>query len=264
MIRHRDRNRRRALPPLLIAVMGGALASCGRVPGQFQILQNQVPDPGCTISGMAGAVYRGQGNLDLSLVGAGADSAYVLFPLVENNLTASPGGQVDTNEIHVHSFAVDIGTTAQSYLPPNVQTLFNTLNSMPGSADYALLHYSTPWAATVKSGGGTAATFVNAFPVQLAQRVLATGDIGISANSMVVNTRVRVFGTTANGSIESDPFDYPIYVCAGCLVTQVLPCPYAQPPANTGNVCNIAQDNSVDCCSLNGNLICPAVVGTSP
>jgi len=245
-----------------IVAFGGALAACGRVPGQFEIVQNQVPNPGCVISGMRGAVYRGLGLLDLSLVNAGADSAYLMFPLVQNNLPAAAGGGPDTNEIKVHSFAVDIGTNAQSYLPPKVQQLFDSLNMMPGTADYALLHYSLPWAASVASGGGTAATFVSAFPVPLAQRVLATGDIGISANSMVVNARVRVFGDTTTSSIESDPFDYPIEVCSGCLVTQILPCPYSAAPTNKGNECNLAQDDGVDCCSLNGNLICPAIAST--
>jgi hypothetical protein len=44
------------------------------------------------------------------------------------------------------SFAVDIGPSKFGALPPNVATLFDTLNRAPrDSADYALLHYSVPW-----------------------------------------------------------------------------------------------------------------------
>src|SRR5437763_1447059 len=133
------RNRFRTLSLLLL--LAGAPAACGRVPGQFEILQDQVPAAGCGIDTNR-TIYRGEGYLDLSLVRSGAQSAYFLFPLVINNLPGSTSGSADTNEIDVHSFAVDIGTTGQSYLPPNVQTLFSTLNSKPGTADYALLHYS--------------------------------------------------------------------------------------------------------------------------
>src|SRR4030095_8607340 len=109
---------------------------------------------------------------------------------------------------------------------------------------------SLPWAVTIASGGGIAATFVGAFPVDLANRVLATGDVGVSPQSLLLNVQVRVFGSTNTQDLESDPFDYPLYVCAGCLIGNLLPCPFAS-AGNTGNECNVAQDNTVDCCSLN-------------
>jgi hypothetical protein len=239
------------------------VAACGRVPGQFEILQNQAPTAGTCEITTDRTVYRGSGTLDLALVSPGQESAYVLFPLVINNLPGATAGGPDGNEIDIHSFAIDINTTKQSYLPPKVQDLFNTLNQTPGSSDYALLHYSQPWAVTVSSGGGLAATSVNAFPVALAQRVLATGDVNGSSASMTVNAHVRVFGSTTTQDMESDPFDYPINVCNGCLVRNVLPCPYTSAPVLTGNVCNLSQDEPVDCCSLNGNLVCPAIVMSS-
>jgi hypothetical protein len=235
-------------------------AACGRVPGQFEIVQNQQPQSGCVID-TSETLYRGDGTLDLSLVRAGAGAAYLAFPLVKNNLPASSGSGPDTNQIEVHSFAVDISASKYGALPPNVSTLFGTLNqSSHDSADYALLHYSVPWAASLGSGGGTAATLVGAFPVTLAARVAATGDIGVSRTSMLVNARIRAFGSTGTQDLESDPLDFPIYVCAGCLVGEVLTCPLAAAPARTGNPCNVSQDNTVDCCSLNGELICPAIV----
>ena len=253
-----DRPRLRAVVAVPFLLVCG-LAACGRVPGQFEVLQNQAPKPGCAID-TDEMIYRGEGHLDVSLVGAGASSAYWIFPLVVNNLPGSTSGGPDGNEIDVHSFAVDIGPSPHGSMPANVQALFDKINSDPSLPDYALLHYSLPWAVTIKSGGGKAATAVNGFPVALAQQVLATGDVGVSATSMLVNVRVRVFGSTNTQDIESDPFDYPIYVCNGCLVANVLPCPYTLPPANPGNECNIAQDSYVDCCSFNGELICPPIV----
>jgi len=257
-----DRRLLSSLSLLFLLTLVASLAACGRVPGQFEILQNQAPQPPCMIT-TDPSVYNGEGRLDLSLVSAGAESAYLMFPLVVNNLPAAMAGGPDGNEIDVHSFAVDIGPSKQGYLPPGVQMLFDTLNQMPNSADYSLLHYSLPWAVTISSGGGKAATIVDAFPVQLAQRVLATGDVGISSTSMVVNIRVRVFGTTNTQDMESDPFDFPVAVCNGCLVNNVLPCPYTSAPTFGGNACNIAQDEPVDCCSLNGALVCPAIVSTA-
>jgi len=243
-----------ALPVVLSAV------ACGRVPGQFEIVQNQVPQGACAVDTSA-TLYRGDGTLDLSLIQPSARSAYLAFPLIKNNLAGSTGMGPDTNAIDIHSFAVDIGPSKYGTLPANVQALFNALEQSPhDSADYALLHYSVPWAARVSSAGGVTATAVGAFPVDLAARVAATGDVGISRTSMVVNVRIRAFGSTTTQDLESDPLDYPIYVCSGCLIANLMPCPYTTEPANRGNACNPSQDNPVDCCSANGSLVCPPVV----
>lgn len=250
----------RAVQAVFVLVACG-LAACGRVPGQFEIVQNQQPMAGCSIDTNQ-TLYRGDGTLDLQLVRAGGSSAYLVFPLVRNNLAGSTGGP-DTNQIQMNSFAVDIGPSKFGALPPNVATLFDTLNRAPhDSADYALLHYSVPWSATIGSAGGTAATLVGAFPVDLARRVAATGDVSVSRSSMIVNAHIRAFGSTDTQDLESDPFDFPIYVCSGCLVASVLNCPVSSKPAYSGNPCNVAQDNLVDCCSLNGELICPSVVSS--
>ena len=62
------------------------LGACGRVPGQFEILNDQVPQPGCLI-GVDTMVYRGRGTMDLSLVRAGSRGGYVVWPLMKNNIT---------------------------------------------------------------------------------------------------------------------------------------------------------------------------------
>jgi hypothetical protein len=248
---------RAALAVFVLVVCG--LAACGRVPGQFEIVQNQQPLAGCAID-TSPTTYTGDGTLDLQLVQGGARSAYLAFPLVRNNLAGSSSGP-DTNQIQMDSFAIDIGPSKFGALPPNVATLFDTLeHAAHNSADYALLHYSVPWSATIGSAGGTAATLVGAFPVDLARRVADTGDVGVSRSSMVINAHIRAFGKTDTQDVESDPFDFPIYVCSGCLIANVLTCPYPVAPKNTGNPCNVAQDDFVDCCSLNGALVCPPIV----
>jgi hypothetical protein len=249
----------RAVRGVILLVACG-LAACGRVPGQFEIVQNQVPLDDCSVDTNA-SIYRGDGTLDLSLVQAGARAAYMVYPLVRNNLPGATGSGPDGNQIDVNSFAVDIGPSSFGALPPNVAALFETLDRAPrNSADYALLHYSIPWAASIGSGGGLLASRVAAFPIALAARIAATGDVGVSRTSMVVNVRVRVFGSTSTQDLESDPLDFPVYVCSGCLVANVLTCPFTVEPSNPGNPCNVSQDNYVDCCSLNNELICPPIV----
>jgi hypothetical protein len=161
------------------------------------------------------------------------------------------------NQIFLSSFAVDIKPLGPA--PAQTQVLFDKLNSDPSSADYALLHYQTPWSGSVGSGGSKISAFVAAFPTELAHRIGATGEVGL-APSLWVNLRVRAFGSTTTQTLESDPFDYPVSVCSGCLVANLSPCPYSSAPANPGNPCNVAQDYPVDCCLSGSNLICPAVV----
>ncbi|HXI55103.1 MAG TPA: hypothetical protein VNO55_03540, partial [Polyangia bacterium] len=71
--------------------------------------------------------------------------------------------------------------------------------------------------------------------------------------------RIRVSGDRS-GTVDSDPFLFPIRVCDGCLIGRVETCPFTTPPTNTGNACNVAQDEVVDCCSTGDNLTCPASV----
>ena len=61
----------RLLPLLSIAC---GLAACGRVPGQFEIVNNQVPSANCAVP-VSDTVYQGQGTLDAKLVRSGAGSA---------------------------------------------------------------------------------------------------------------------------------------------------------------------------------------------
>ena len=239
------------LLPLLSLACG--VVACGRVPGQFEIVNNQVPTANCSIP-VNDSIYQGQGTLDAKLVRSGAGSAYFVFPLLKNNLSAPTGGEVDTNKIVLTSFAVDISVLTG---PPEVTSLVNMLNADPSLS--ALLHYQTPWSGSISSGGGELAAYVAAFPVELAGRMLGTQGLSVQPSTFV-NLRIRSFGHTTTQDIESDPFDYPVAVCNGCLIASMQPCSSSSTPRNAGNPCNIAQDYPVDCCTAGNDLICPAVV----
>jgi hypothetical protein len=236
-----------ALAPLLALAASG----CGRVPGQFEILNDQIPPAGSCLIPTNPTVYQGEGTLDVSIVRGDFPTAYFFFPLIENNLP-HPTGDLDANQIQITGFDVDInplGTVSAA-----VQAVFDS------SAAY--LHFQTPWSGGVASGGGQISAAVEAFPVALAQKLMASGGLDTTL-SLTVDLKVQALGSTNSGrSMQSDPFVFPVSICAGCLVANLAACPYSSAPANPGNACNPAQDQSVDCCTDNGALICPPSVAS--
>jgi hypothetical protein len=239
---------------LALSIVGaGASAGCGRIPGQFEIFNNQIPIADCQIP-TDQTVYRGEGRLDLSLVSAAATSAYYVFPLIKNNLDAPTSG-IDVNQISLTDFAVDI--TPIGSVMPQTQALFDALNA--DQNERWIIHTKSVWSGNVSSGGGLISAKVNGVPVELANRLRATQEVGLTP-SLALNLRVRAFGHTRSKDIESDPFDFPVYVCDGCLVASIQPCPVSVAPANEGNACNVAQDTPIDCCLDGNNLVCPPPV----
>lgn len=251
MIRRPPLRRPSALAALAFPL---ALAACGRVPGQFEILNDAIPmssDQGCTIP-VNPTMYQGSGLLDLSAVRADFGSAYFMFPLIENNLPASStAGSIDPNQIQLSGFQIDI-TPIGAAPPASVQAVFA---NNPG-----LTHYQIPWSGGVSSGGGQITAIAGAFPVALAQQLAGAGGIG-SDPSLTVDLTVSALGTTNSGShMTSDPFHFPLQICSACLAVNLGPCPLAAAPADPGNACNPAQDLAVGCCTDNGQLVCPATV----
>lgn len=246
-------------PRLLAAVTFSlGFAACGRTPGQFEILNDQVPiisGGGCSIP-VNPTVYQGEGTLDLSIVRPDFGSAYFVFPLIENNLPSSANGSLDPNEIQLSGFQVDIKWIDS----PPAATIQTAFDSVKGSS---LVHYQIPWSGGISSGGGQLSAAVAAFPVGLAEKLVAAGGIGADP-SLTVELQIQALGTTNSGtSMQSDPFKFPVQVCSGCLVANVKPCPYTAAPANPGNSCNPAQDLLVDCCTDNGALVCPPPVAAA-
>ncbi len=243
-------------PLSLVAVLWPLVfAACGRVPGQFEILNDQVPTVGagggCTVP-VDAVLYQGAGRLDLSIVRSNADAAYLFFPLIENNLPGAKNGAQDPNQIQLSGFNIDI--------TPLSGTSTGTNTVLAGNA---LAHFKTAWSGGVASGGGQINAIVNAFPVALAEQLLNEG--GVSSDpSATLNLRIQALGTTTFGTeMQSDPFNFPLELCVGCLVATVHACPFTSAPTNLGNACNPAQDAPVDCCTQDGALICPPTVAAS-
>jgi hypothetical protein len=231
-----------------------SLAACGRVPGQFEIINDQVPVAGATgcMVPVNPILYQGVGRLDLELVQSDAQSAYLLFPLLENNLPRPQNSGVDSNQIQMNGFNIDITSLAG--------TTPETASVLDGSP---MAHFRTTWSGAIGSGGAQLNAIVDAFPVALAGQLFNQGNVAPGPTA-TLNLRVQALGTTTGGTdIQSDPFDFPLEICVGCLIGNVQSCPFTGTPANPGNPCNSAQDDPVDCCTdAAGALICPPAVAS--
>lgn len=249
-----DRPSSRPLLAIAVVTLLVALPACGRVPGQFEILNDQVPLPDCVIPTNPG-VYQGEGTLDVAVAQPSFGSAYFFFPLIENNLPAAQTGAIDPNQIQLSGFQVDITNIPGAGLPDPIQNVLDSAGS--------LAHYQVPWSGGVDAGGGHLSAAVAAFPVELAQNMAAAGGLGRDPSN-VVQLNISALGTTNSGQrMTSDPFHFPLHICSGCLIANagdIPACPFTTTAVLTGNACNPAQDGFVDCCTQNGSLVCPPPV----
>jgi hypothetical protein len=235
--------------------LGAALlAACSDGSEQFFIVQNQVPEEGCVIPGNRTALYMGSGVLDVALVGENALVGYQLFPLLQSDLPAlGEEGATEPNRLALRELRVRLE------LAPDAPEAMQTLFAAPELEPY--LAYAEPWSGTLDPGGSTLAASVTVVPAEVARRMRATGVLE-TLSHVGLFARVRAVGDTLSDTVVSKEFVYPLLACQYCLVANLGVCPYA--PANKGNVCNISQDNSVDCCSDGAALVCPARAPSNP
>ena len=230
-----------------IAIAALAGVGCGGPTGTFYVVQNQVAGPGCTIPGTEGALYLGQGTLD---VRASSGPGYLLFPLLKNDLPAEGGGGAEPNRIALDGFEVDLKIVDG---PDAAFEVFGQVAADPATA--ALLRYRESWSGSVSPGGGTTGAATTVFPAEAARLLREAG--ALANASARIEVRVRASGRTLSGGLKSDPFTFPLRVCDGCLINSISACP-AKAPVLRGGVCNPGQDELVDCCTEGADLICPA------
>jgi hypothetical protein len=228
-----------------------ALGGCSGDSDRFFIVQDQVPSATCTL-GTERMLYRGEGLLDLSLVGNETPSAYRLYPLLQNDLpVATQQNAPQPNRLFVRAFRVRV--EAGDGAPAKLTQLFDKLAA--ADATRTLLAFQETWAGTIEPGGGLLSAAVTVIPGELARQI-RTGKALDTSTFVNLVVRVRAVGQRREGEIESTEFVFPVRACEGCLVARLAPCPYA--PTNTGQACNVAQDEPVDCCVTGNALVCPA------
>ncbi|HEY4188427.1 MAG TPA: hypothetical protein VGP07_25355 [Polyangia bacterium] len=232
-----------------------AAGGCGQPPGQFFVVQNQSPGAGCTLPMGTGTAYQGEGTLDVR-VPASSESAYTLFPLVENDFPSDGTDAAQPNRVALSGFEVDVtfvdGSAAAA-------AMFTTMASDPTAT--GLLHYQTPWSGSVAPGGGLTSASTSAFPAETAIRLRDSGVLADHAY-VRVTANVRAVGDRRTGHVTSDVFKYPLRICDGCLINSITTCP-ATTAVLTGGICNPGQDSPVDCCTQGTALICPATTAAA-
>ena len=213
-------------PLALAAVLCPALAfafGCGRVPGQFEILNDQIPNPGtCTIP-VNPTAYQGQGTLDVSIVRSDLPTAYFFFPLLENNLP-HPTGTLDANQIQITGFDVDIaGEVARDIFGNPSQVEYRILSS--DERVTALQKSEVDIVVKTMTITCDRRKLVNFSTVYLdaSQRILASRDSPVTKPADLSGKRVCVAkGTTSLHRIREispPPIVVEVVNWADCLVT---------------------------------------------
>lgn len=236
----------------IVGALAVCLSACSATPrGTFIIVQNQVPNADCTIPATKGALYNGDGFVDLSVA-----QGYELFPLLENDFPGPQAGQtVDGNRIAISGFDVEVGLP-ENFVPGPIADLILRLQGLtpddPDAQDKTLVAYSTLTSGSVASGGGNTASHVNILPRRLMDRIHELNAI-TGAGSYWIEVSVRARGDTLGlGSVESDTFHYPIQLFDGGLRVDNGPC--TSPPVQSS--CTPGQDSLIQCCESAGQLVC--------
>jgi hypothetical protein len=256
-----------------LAVAGAALvlAGCVEGPSGLTIVQNQIPTVdtmtgACMVSGMRTVDRAALGTFDVAL---DQSYPYFLFPLVQNNLSRLSATGIEPNRIDVHSYEITIEP------PPTVSVEWSA--ACPNQFDFPSPVQLLP--------GEAAASLVEAFRpchADLLRRLMQQGKISSNMSERVIFRLIaRAKGRHGSTEIRSEPFEYPVRVCYGCLQTgypdpafvdfafpKVPPCARLQSNPYRGNPCNPAQDlGPVLCCARDAEgtqLECPGVPRAAP
>lgn len=214
---HRSKLVRTVFPAILFATL---LLGCVDNNSTLFIRQVQAPDKqsDCNVTNDPGALHYGQGVMDRSLT-----NAYRATLLVGNQLDSrsdvstqkveSAMVQLYEAEVEVYDFS---GATLSAYTMP-VSGFID--ESVAGAEAYGLSHVVMidPGVGSGISGGGLGQTVVS---------------------------RVKLYGENLGGiEVETGWWDYPIFVCDGCLGCE---CPDSV-EAEYAKSCNVGNNESIDC-----------------
>jgi hypothetical protein len=248
-------SRSKLAPSLFVVAAGLIMAACvDNGDSTVVILQNQVPGEACTVSGSETDTFISAGVID-----ARSTSGYVFTPLVKNFATAE-AGQERLRIAFVEGARVEI-TFLQD------PDLF-TETQLTAFREAGLTRFEVPMTGPIDPEGTSSFVFEIVPPELLAQiaEKLPFTDNGFDRTSTLLQVAIRLVGSLGDDSFESQLYRYPVDVCVDCLINDLGACNALATsfvPTNTGGACNTAQDYTVDCCSDDTGLVCPAV-GTMP
>jgi hypothetical protein len=254
----------------LAAVAGACAATvtCTDANESLIVLQAQVPDEMCVVSDSAATGTRlSDGVLDVAL---DAPYGYKLSPLVQSNLLPIAGaGEIEPNRVTV------TGAEVKVVPPPGLDV---------GFSDGCSAEFDTSTTASLSPGDARAVHIeaIRSCHAGLFRALFQSGRLNASIAEIVqVRSIVRIKGRHGGTTILSDPFEFPIRICYGCLQTgfadqyaafnfpNVPACDRLARNPYQGNPCfdRKAQDlGPILCCALDARgerLQCPAAPSSS-
>lgn len=237
-------------------------STCTDANGSLVVLQAQVPGDNCVVADEVGSAGRLEsGTLDVAL---DQPYSYKLYPLLQNNLVPLGGTSgVEPNRMLVTGASVEI-------LPPPGL-------AVPFTSDCASA-FDHPSAASL-GPGLTAAIRVEPLRschAAIIKSMFESGKLDpATADEIYFRVKIRAKAQHGGGELLSDPFEFPIRVCYGCLQTgftgayavfdfpQIPACDHLTSNPFQGNACNPSQDSGpVLCCARDPKaqqIQCPAV-----
>lgn len=253
--------RRLALTALLAAGLPALAACTTDVNGALVIVQNQVPeseDGICLIPSKGDTVRLISGTFDVDL---DRDYPYFLYPLVRNGLPPlADEGRVETNRIEYEGVEVKIEP------PPGVD--FPGTDACPNEFAFNERYSLAPEAEI----GSKVQVLLPCHSALLRQMFNAGALPSDFATHVRFRVSVRAVGKHTGSTLKSEPFEYVIRVCKGCLqrgyqegyavfdYPNVPKCDALETNPYQGNPCNPAQDQIVMCClgsAAGATLDCP-------
>jgi hypothetical protein len=224
-----------------IAMLASGCTDAGT---SFFIVQNQVPEPGCVIPSTLTANFLSRGRIEVA-----ADAGYLFTPVVQSQVTDSATGQA-TRILFVEGADVTLRFQNGLYSESEISALNQN----------GLSNFRQAFSGSLFPGGTTSFGF-EIIPQAMLDGL--GGKLG-AGETTVVTAEVVMFARLDGGTVEAEPFNYPVEVCDGCLLADRGACAELSPDfvASTGGTCQTLQDFPLDCCtSSEGAQVCPAVPG---
>ena len=199
----------------------------------FHIVHNLAPPSDCTYK--PGGAFVSSSEMDIN-----SPQPFVLTPELESRISVVDGQAASQRTIALRGARVEVENAQTGATLGKFTTLFSGSLTPMGKVAVSF-DIITPEIARMAGASGTTR-------VQVVAKVTAYGALGGSGDE-----------------IDSVPFFYPVTICEGCVldIQGTCPLPFDSTVIDT-RTCHEFQDGRVTCCTNNGELVCPAVVGPTP
>ncbi len=235
-----------------------ALSACANQGDEgFSVLNNTAVTTTCQFSGDPGQPFIAHGEIYSK-----SPQGYLLTPLIQSRVSSSGAGSgaaVDpsTRTIYLKAANIDLEVKAAT-----VEHADGTFSNPTVTIPENLAKQSALFSAALLPAGSTNISF-ELIPTQTLRAIeQAVAPSATDRMRVEVLATVTVVGDLNGDDLSAQPFTYPVTVCNDCIVHNVGACPTTITP-RTGNACNPYQDGDIDCCTMDGSLVCPAIMGTA-